>query len=157
MAAQLVHKSQQSSAMACADGSISWRLESGRALTLQPRDDGELRVSQGRIWATLDGPHAGPANFAGDLVLKAGERLVLRPGQRVVIESWDPVAQGPAFFVWNTQLARLPVSAHSGSRWQVAVVQPWRDLRLALHGLLARFGLEGRVHRQSGPGCHGVR
>jgi hypothetical protein len=132
MAAQLVQKSQQSSAMACADGSISWRLGAGRALTLQPREAAELLVSQGRIWATVDGPHVGPANQTGDLVLQAGERLALRPGQRVVIESWDPVAQGPAFFVWNTQPARLPVSAHSGSRWQVAVVQPLRDLRLAL-------------------------
>ncbi len=156
MAAQLVQKSQQSSAMACADGASGWCLESGRALTLQPRDAGELRVSQGRIWATLDGPHAGPANQAGDLVLQAGERLALRPGQRVVIESWDPVAQGPACLVWNTRPARLPVSARSGSRWQVAVVQPLRDLRLALRGLLARFGFEGRVHRQSGPGGHGV-
>ena len=60
MAAQLVQKSPQSSAMACADGSISWRLRAGRALTLQPRDAAELLVSQGRIWATVDGPHAGP-------------------------------------------------------------------------------------------------
>ena len=115
-----------------ADGSVNWRLDAGRALTLQPRDAAELRVTQGRIWATLDGPHMGAANAWGDLVLQPGQRLALRPGQRVVIESWDPVAQGPAGFVWQTQPARLPVSLHSGSHWQTAVAQPLRDLHRSL-------------------------
>lgn len=133
MAIPFVLQSQPSSASAVgADGSVSWRLGAGRALTLQPRDAAELRVTQGRIWATLDGPHAGAANASGDLVLQPGQRLALRPGQRVVIESWDPVAQGPASFVWQTQPARLPLSVHSGSRWQTAVAQPLRDLRRGL-------------------------
>ena len=123
-----------------ADGAVNWRLDAGRALTLQPRDAAELRVTQGRIWATLDGPHTGAANAWGDLVLQPGQRLALRPGQRVVIESWDPVAQGPAGFVWQTQPARLPLSVHSGSRWQLAVVQPLRDLRRGLQQVALACG-----------------
>ena len=133
MAVPFVLQSQPSSACAAgADGAINWRLGAGRALTLQPRDAAELRVTQGRIWATLDGPHAGAGNESGDLVLQPGQRLALRAGQRLVIESWDPVAQGPASFVWQTQPARLPLSMHSGSRWQMAVAQPLRDLRRGL-------------------------
>ena len=36
----------------------AWKLEPGRALTLHPTEAGELRVAEGRLWATLDGPHA---------------------------------------------------------------------------------------------------
>ncbi len=70
----------------------SWVLPPGRAVTLQSADDSALQVTQGRIWATLDGPHSGPANDLGDVVLQAGERLALRAGQRVVIESIWPGA-----------------------------------------------------------------
>lgn len=141
MAIPFVLQSQQSSASAVgADGSVNWRLGAGRALTLQPRDAAELRVTQGRIWATLDGPHVGAANESGDLVLQIGQRLVLRPGQRVVIESWDPVAQGPACFVWQTQPTRLPLSMHSGSRWQTAVAQPLRDLQQGLQQAASACG-----------------
>ena len=109
-----IQKLQQSPATACAVESTCWQLAAGRAMTLQSREVAELQVSHGRIWATVDGPHAGPANHAGDLVLRVGERLTLLPGQRVVIESWHPVVQGSACFVWKT---------HSGSRWQLAVAQ----------------------------------
>lgn len=68
----------------------SWVLPPGQAVTLQSADDSALQVTQGRIWATLDGPHSGPANDLGDVVLQAGERLALRAGQRVVIEAFLP-------------------------------------------------------------------
>jgi Protein of unknown function (DUF2917) len=64
----------------------SWVLPAGHALTLHSHEARALRVTQGRVWATLDGPHAGPGNDRGDMVLQAGEHLNLQAGQRVVIE-----------------------------------------------------------------------
>src|SRR3954471_18794693 len=77
----------------------TWKLEPGRALTLHPSEAGELRVAQGRLWATLDGPHSGPLRGLGDLVVEPGSALRLRAGQRVVLE---PVDRGePAYFAWE--------------------------------------------------------
>lgn len=71
----------------------------GRALSLQLRETGTLRLASGCLWATFDGPHQGPANDWGDRVLCAGDQLALRAGQRVVIESWR--ADTPAAFSWH--------------------------------------------------------
>lgn len=80
----------------------SWVLPAGQAITLDIPDESALRVTQGRVWATLDGPHQGPANDLGDVVLAAGERLALHPGQRLVIEPWSlggaPCASQSAYF-----------------------------------------------------------
>ncbi len=95
-----VQNSQQLPAAAHPDGARGRQLEGGRAWTLQPRHPAELQVSQGRIWATLDGPHAGPANDWGDLVLQAGDRLQVRAGQRVVIEAWSTHAGEPASIIF---------------------------------------------------------
>jgi hypothetical protein len=74
-------------------------------MTLRCFDAATLRVTQGRLWATVDGPHHGPTNDQGDLVLNAGERLHLRAGQRVVIESWSGChlerGTGTAYFTWE--------------------------------------------------------
>jgi hypothetical protein len=43
-----------------------WKLVPDRAVTLQPDGAGVLRVSQGRVWVTSEGPHQGPANDWGD-------------------------------------------------------------------------------------------
>jgi len=104
----------------------SWKLEPGRALTLHPSEAGELRVSRGRLWATLDGPHAGPLLGLGDLFVDAGTPLRLRAGQRVVIEPADHDA--PAFFTWDlaVQERAVPVPC-----WQ-PVLQSWRELRSGL-------------------------
>ena len=67
----------------------SWVLPAGHAVTLDVPDASALAITQGRVWATFDGPHHGPANDLGDVVLSAGERLSLRAGQRVVIEPWS--------------------------------------------------------------------
>ena len=75
------------------------KLEAGHAMTLQPRAAGVLRVAQGRIWATYDGPHSGPLNDLGDRVVGAGGQLPLRAGQRLVLESWNGAA--PAYFSWH--------------------------------------------------------
>ena len=67
----------------------SWVLPAGCAITLEVPDESALAITQGRVWATFDGPHQGPANDLGDLILAAGERLPLHAGQRVVIEPWS--------------------------------------------------------------------
>ena len=104
----------------------TWKLAAGRAITLQPREAGMLRVAHGRVWATFDGPHAGPRNDLGDHVLGAGERLVLRADQRLVVEAWTD--DSPAFFSWDPAPAPEAVEDAEWSR----VAQPLTDLRLAL-------------------------
>ena len=90
---------------ACTEPAGSWKLGAERAMTLRCFDAATLRVTQGRLWATVDGPHTGPANGQGDVVLNAGERLHLRAGQRVVIESWSGCrlerGTGTAYFTWE--------------------------------------------------------
>ena len=108
----------------------AWKLGGGRALTLQPREAGVLRVAHGGLWATSDGPHSGPLNDQGDRFLQAGEQLQLRPGQRVVIEAFT--RQAPAYFCWDP----LPQPVAARAR-PADLVQPVEDLRLAL-GLGAR-------------------
>jgi hypothetical protein len=102
----------------------SWKLEAGRALTLHPSEAGELRVAQGRLWATLDGPHAGSLRGLGDLILEPGTPLRLRAGQRVVLEPAD--GQLPAYFAWE-----LVVQPRAVPCWE-PVLQSWRELRGAL-------------------------
>lgn len=104
----------------------TWKLAPGRAVTLRPREDGELRVAHGRVWVTFDGPHAGPLNDLGDQVLGAGEQLRVRAGRRVVLEPADRAE--PAYFSWEFAVAAAPVRA-AGSE---LVLQPLHDLRLAL-------------------------
>ena len=85
----------------------SWKLAAGSAVTLRDDRAAVLCITHGSVWATLDGPHAGPANNQGDLFLKAGERLSLQPGQRVVVEPWRSFAPCAAsasdavYFSWD--------------------------------------------------------
>jgi hypothetical protein len=83
----------------CAAVPGAWLLEPGRALTLQPKHTGTLRIAWGVVWATLDGPHAGPPHDRGDRLLEAGDRIELRAGQRLVIEPLG--AQAPASLTWD--------------------------------------------------------
>jgi len=105
----------------------TWKLPLNRAITLQPSEDGEIRVAHGRIWATYDGPHRGAPNDFGDHAVGVGERLRLRAGQRLVIQSWDQDA--PAYFVWDRVLPQVqPAREFSFA----PVLQPLADLRLAV-------------------------
>ncbi len=79
----------------------SWSLPSSRAVTLGAVSGGYLRVAHGTVWATLDGPHHGPANDWGDLVLGCGTRIHLTAGQQVVLESYQNAANEPARFSWE--------------------------------------------------------
>lgn len=102
----------------------AWKLGAGRAITLEPRETGLLRIAHGSVWATGDGPHGGALNDQGDRFLQVGDQLRLRPGERLVIESFG--VDGPAYFSWDPlpQVKRQPVAA-------AALVQPLEDLRLA--------------------------
>jgi hypothetical protein len=121
MASQTLTQMQQSPSPALPG---TWKLAAGRAITLEPREPGTLKVAHGQLWATYDGPHAGALNDLGDHVIGVGERLRIRPGQRVVVEA----ANGgqPAYFSWDP--LPQPVRAPSFDR----LVQPLADLRLAL-------------------------
>jgi Protein of unknown function (DUF2917) len=107
-----------------------------------------LHIAQGRVWATLgEGVQPRDAGY-GDCFLEAGDALEVQAGQRVVFESVDRVE--PVYFSFspsNMPIAGvniasfaiyLGVKAANETPLQVGdVVQPWRDLRLAL-GLASR-------------------
>jgi len=122
-----IHASAQAAAMGGC-----WKLASGHAMTLQPRLAGVLRINAGHVWATLDGPHSGPANDWGDLFLVEGQRLNLLPGQRVVVEPRGDAANRPAYLEWEPTFIVPNASSASASRWQSTVVQPARDLVASL-------------------------
>jgi hypothetical protein len=112
----------------CAEPALpgTWKLAAGRAITLEPRDPGVLKVAHGRLWITFEGPHAGRLNESGDHIMAVGEQLRLQPGQRVVAEAWNDKC--PAYFSWDP----LP-AAKAVRRVRVGdVMQPLSDLRLAL-------------------------
>jgi hypothetical protein len=122
MAAQTLTQMQQSPAALPG----TWKLAAGRAITLQPREAGLVRVAHGQLWATYDGPHIGALNDSGDHVLGAGAQLRVAAGQRLVVEAWN--GEAPAYFSWDPLVQRAAVPR---PRLE-AVVQPLSDLRLAL-------------------------
>lgn len=101
-----------------------WTLAAGQATTLRPRMPGLLRIAAGSAWITFDGPHAGPGNDRGDLVLETGATVAVTAGRRLVIESRD--AQTPVAFDWDFVPERQAVPART------AVALAWRDLGWAL-------------------------
>lgn len=103
-----------------------WKLAARRAVSLRPREHGLLQVLSGRLWVTLDEPDGGSPEASGDHVLSAGERLPLRPGSRVVLETWN--REEPAAFDWVP--ARVAEAALAAG-W-AGVREPLADLRLAL-------------------------
>ena len=96
-----------------------WKLVPDRALTLRADTAGVLRVSQGRVWVTADGPHQGPANDWGDVVLHSGEQLLLQPGRQVVVEAYGDAVNAAAFFSWEPSPA--------GGRRHTRTSAPWGD------------------------------
>lgn len=104
----------------------TWKLGAGRAITLRPAEDGTVRVAHGRIWATYDGPHGHGPDGAGDRIVESGGALLLRAGQRLVLESWS--RGQPAYFSWEP----APVSQPSNVPQLAGVRQSLSDLRLAL-------------------------
>ena len=112
----------------------TWKLAPGRAITLQPKEDGTFKVAHGQMWATYDGPHGGVRSESGDHIVGAGQTLRLRAGERLVVESWN--WQSPSYFSWDP----LPVKAVQRTPRLNAVVQPLADLRLAMAFGAGAFG-----------------
>lgn len=128
-----------------------WRLDPGRALTLRPARAGVLRVSHGRLWITLDMLRE-DVQAAGDLFLVPGRGIVVQAGQRVVLEPAGSDRQAAAYFSWDPlargQAIRLDHARRAAGRWHLGVVQPVRDLGLALQQAGAALGrLAGGVAR----------
>jgi hypothetical protein len=100
-----------------------WHLPTGSVMALRPACAGTLRVNKGRAWATFDMLPASPLGDAGDHFVLPGQDLVVRAGQRVVVEAlpakcagapldgitllWEPVVLGAA------QRAQSPTSLPS--------------------------------------------
>ena len=107
-----------------------WKLAPGRALSMQPRQPGVLRVAQGQVWVTVDAAQQGAGNELGDYFMGAGEQLAVSPGQHVVLEPFVPgQPQGAVFFEWtpSAEIVHVP-AVHNGA----AVAKPLRDLGVAL-------------------------
>lgn len=117
-----------------------WKLGVGRALTLQVRHAGVLRIAHGRVWATFDHAEQDSSVRAGDHFLSRGESLSLQPGESLVMESFGIGHASSAYFSWEPARAASPVPVS-----RAAVAQPLVDLRLA-SGLAARaMGRLGRA------------
>jgi len=98
-------------------------LSVSEALALRPRAAGLLRVTQGRIWATIDLDSRRTLADAGDHFIAPGHDLRLRAGQRVVLEAWPIKGQASVQWQW------LPVATEMKcSRWQNQLAEPLRDL-----------------------------
>lgn len=123
----------------------AWRVPPGQALTLKSAHGGQVRVASGGLWATFDGPHAGPLNDRGDHLLRTGDVVTLRRGERLVVEpdsrtegahiEWEPGA--PAAGVPpGVRVVRSSAPAHVlGSRGAAAALR--LVLALAAVGLTA--------------------
>lgn len=106
-----------------------WRLDARRAMSLRPQVPSRLHITQGRAWVTLGKAHDGAGNESGDLVLNAGESLMVPAGARLVMEPWQPGA-GLVRFDWCAE-PHAPSLAQAG-RFGREVVAPSRELGVAL-------------------------
>ena len=170
MASQSVLQSHQSGPSAAACGKAAggttvtglWAMEPQEVLSLFPRAPALVRVTQGRIWATLNGPHSGPANAWGDVFLVPGQALHVPAGQRLVLESLAGRGEAAACFDW--------VPASTMSPWQQSVGEPLADLRQSLGGAtraaghlvqglgrLAWLGVSGRGRAPALDACQAAR
>ena len=87
----------------------SWGLMPGRALSLHPRSSGRLTLVQGRAWLTVSA--AGQPST--DMVLHAGECVVLPAHSHAVLEAWPRPGGGPAL-AWRW--AALPAADAGATR-----------------------------------------
>ena len=106
-----------------------WKLQSGRAISLQPHEAGVLRITHGQVWATLDGPRQGHGNELGDHFVRAGQQMSVGAGQHLVFEPWGELSTTDVYFEWIPVSNAVTIPA---SRWHGAVEQPLHDLGLAL-------------------------
>lgn len=116
--------------VACPAAMRGWRLDARRAMTLRPQVSSRLHITQGRAWVTLGLPHQGAGNESGDLMLAAGESMVVPAGARLVMEPWQPMSAGPVRFDWFAEPQALVVARPD--RFGREVVAPSRELAQAL-------------------------
>lgn len=138
-----------------------WQLTAGRALSFQAQGPTELHVTQGRIWATLDGPHGGVVNAQGDLVLQSGDCLTLAKGQRIVIESWAELPSAAAArLLWRVKPLTTPQASEPTvplmRRGWLAAWRSWLAPLGARATGFGRLGAQRSLQRQASPCCHGV-
>jgi Protein of unknown function (DUF2917) len=104
-------------------------LSVSEALTLCPREPGVLRVTQGRIWATIDLDRSRTFADAGDHFVVPGQDLYLRAGQRVVLEAWPVQGQTSIQWQWLPVATPMATSAASHTGLGRALVAAWRALQ----------------------------
>ena len=103
------HKTQQSASAVVAVLEQGIRiLTPHQALTLKSAYSGVVHIVHGRVWATFDGPHCGPANDLGDRVLLEGDELQVRADQRLVIEPWARSARDLVYFDFKWEPPQSP-------------------------------------------------
>ena len=111
-----------------------FKLNAGRAMSLTPTVQGELRIAHGQAWLTFGNAADNAAVRAGDYFLDAGDLVRLYPGQRLVMEVISKNTDQSVYFSWEPDaalsLAASPQRAHCT---QIDVQQPLRDLGGALH------------------------
>jgi hypothetical protein len=120
------------------------KLDKGRSMTLQAREASVLRITRGRVWLTFNPALKEPSARVGDHFLSRGESVSLAAEEAVVMESYGPGDAPSAYYSWEPVAASNPVTALTPAAWRAGVLQPLRDLRLAL-GLTA--GALGRLAR----------
>jgi Protein of unknown function (DUF2917) len=118
----------------------AFALQAGRAMTLRPKANALLRITQGAAWVTLP-------SQPGDHFLHAGDNLRISACDRVVMEAWQVPATQSLYFDWDPLpmrvAARKPVVARESRfgapvrsaprpSYCAAVLQPLADLRAAL-------------------------
>lgn len=138
MAHQTLTQTQQSLSTATLPG--TWKLGAGRAITLRPAADAVLRVAHGGLWVTFDGPQHNQLGLMGDHFLELGDQITVPAGQRAVIEPHGVAAGASTYFNWEPLSALVQPPVRVATRWQMAVLQPLADLRLALGLGLAAAG-----------------
>jgi hypothetical protein len=121
-----------------------WKLMPGQVISLRPREAGALHITQGKAWATFDGPHGAHGIDSGDLCLVAGQALAVRAGQRLVFEPLD--RDQMVCFEWT------PLSGASPLRDLAQALSMAGGALLRLAGALA--GGQSGLQCQPGPRRH---
>ena len=116
-------------------GAVCYQLAARQAKTLRARQLSVLRITHGRVWATLT--DAGPYSRVpgGDHFLSRGQSLTLLPGQALVMEPFGIGHSPAAQFSWETACAE-PIAVPDASQYAAGLRQARSDLRHA-RGLVA--------------------
>ena len=81
------------------DAAACWTVPRGQALSVYATQTARLQVVSGRVWVTVDGPHA--CAKEADWILSVGQSVVVHPLQRLVVEAWARCAGDEAWLCWQ--------------------------------------------------------